>query len=127
MKVNNNMKYIKNLLTLLNQLKIYHWQTTSFAQHQAFGSSYDALDDLIDKFVEVYMGRYSRIFSKEGGNFSVNLFDYDALEPSTFLKNVRNYLEDLEVPTPGKDTDLLNLRDEMLAEVDKLTYLLTLE
>jgi len=120
------MKYIKNLLTLLNQLKIYHWQTTSYAQHQAFGGAYEALDGLIDRFIEAYMGRYDRIYTTEGGSVNINLFDLEALEPAAFLKNVRRYLEELEVPS-SSDTDLLNLRDEMLAEVDKLSYLLTLD
>jgi hypothetical protein len=29
--------------------------------------------------------------------------------------------------TQGEDTDLLNIRDEILAEVNKLKYLLTLD
>jgi hypothetical protein len=29
--------------------------------------------------------------------------------------------------TQGEDTDLLNIRDEILAEVNKMKYLLTLE
>jgi len=120
------MKYIKNLLTLLNQLKIYHWQTTSYAQHQALGGAYEALDELIDRFIEVYMGRYDRIYTTSGGSVNITLYDTEALNYTAFLKNVRKYLEELEVPSPS-DTDLLNLRDEMLAEVDKLSYLLTLD
>lgn len=120
------MKYIKNLLTLLNQLKIYHWQTTSYAQHQAFGGAYEALDGLIDRFIEAYMGRYERIYTSNGNNVTLTLYDTEALDYTSFIKNVRNYLEELEVPNPS-DTDLLNIRDEMLAEIDKLSYLLTLD
>ena len=48
---------VKNLLTAQNQMKLFHWQTVSFAQHQAFGGIYDNLSDLIDEFVEVCMGK----------------------------------------------------------------------
>ena len=43
------MDLITKLLTLHNQLKVYHWQTDSYAQHQAFGGTYDALSPLIDE------------------------------------------------------------------------------
>jgi hypothetical protein len=46
----------------------------------------------------------------------------------SFLQEIKTYLIDLtnELDT-SKDTDLLNIRDEMLGEVNKLAYLLTLE
>ncbi len=60
------MDLISKLLTLHNQLKVYHWQTDSYAQHQAFGGAYDAFTGHIDQFVEEFMGQYSRIMNKEG-------------------------------------------------------------
>jgi hypothetical protein len=32
------------LLGILNQLKVLHWQTQSYAKHQAFGGAYDDLN-----------------------------------------------------------------------------------
>ena len=32
---------ITELITLQNQLRIFHWQTTSFAQHEALGKTYE--------------------------------------------------------------------------------------
>jgi hypothetical protein len=124
--INNYMKYIKNLLTILNQLKVYHWQTTSYAQHQALGGAYDALNGLIDQFIEVYMGKYGRIEAK-GGSTTVDLFNTDQLPVDGFVDNAVNYLVSLEIPDKNADTDLMNIRDEMLAELNKLKYLLTLE
>lgn len=124
--INNYMKYIKNLLTILNQLKVYHWQTTSYAQHQALGGAYDALNGLIDQFIEVYMGKYGRIEAK-GGSTTVDLFNTDQLPVDGFVDNAVNYLVSLEIPDKNADTDLMNIRDEMLAELNKLKYLLTLQ
>ena len=49
------MNIITNLLTIQNQIRVYHWQTQkkpgSFAQHEAFGKAYEALDPLIDDFI----------------------------------------------------------------------------
>jgi hypothetical protein len=120
------MKYIKNLLTILNQLKVYHWQTTSYAQHQALGGAYYALNGLIDQFIEVYMGKYGRIEAK-GGSTTVDLFNTDQLPVDGFVNNAVEYIVALEIPDKNADTDLMNIRDEMLAELNKLKYLLTLE
>ena len=120
------MKYIKNLLTILNQLKVYHWQTTSYAQHKALGKAYDALNDLIDQYIEVYMGKYGRIEAK-GGSTTIDLFNTDQLPVDGFVNNAIEYLVNLEIPDQNADTDLMNIRDEMLAELNKLKYLLTLE
>ena len=120
------MKYIKNLLTILNQLKVYHWQTTSYAQHKALGKTYDALNELIDQFIEVYMGKYGRIEAK-GGSTTIDLFNMDQLPVDGFINNAVDYLITLEIPEKNSDTDLMNIRDEMLAELNRLKYLLTLE
>jgi hypothetical protein len=124
--INNVMKYIKNLLTILNQIKIYHWQTESYAQHQAFGGAYDALSALIDQFIEVYMGKYGRIEAK-GGSTTVDLFNMEQLPFDQFVDNAVNYLVAIEIPNKEADSDLMNIRDEMLAELNKLKYLLTLK
>jgi len=65
---------VTNLLTLHNQLKIHHWQTKSYAEHQALGGAYDEFSDLIDEFIEVFMGKYGRIESKDG--FKIELSNY---------------------------------------------------
>lgn len=120
------MKYISNFLTILSQLKVYHWQTERYSEHQAFGGAYEAISDLVDKFVEVYMGRYDRIFSPNESD-NLDIYNIDSLQPAVFIKNVRTYLEELNLPDRETDTDLLNIRDEILAEIDKLSYLLTLK
>jgi DNA-binding ferritin-like protein len=58
------MDLITKFLTLHNQLKVYHWQTESYAQHQAFGSAYDEFTGYIDQFIEEFMGKNARIMAK---------------------------------------------------------------
>jgi hypothetical protein len=67
------MNLITKFLTLHNQLKVYHWQTDSYAQHLAFGGAYNEFTDLIDTFIEEFMGQYSRIMNKDG--FKVELYN----------------------------------------------------
>ena len=116
---------VTNLLTLHNQLKIHHWQTKSYAEHQALGGTYNEFSELIDEFVEVFMGKYGRIESKDG--FKIELSNYKDISPTDFVDKYIDYLvNELPKSLEENDTDLLNLRDEMLGQLNKLKYLLTL-
>ena len=116
---------VTNLLTLHNQLKIHHWQTKSYAEHQALGGTYNEFSELIDEFVEVFMGKYGRIESKDG--FKIELSNYKDISPTDFVDKYIDYLiNELPKSLEETDTDLLNLRDEMLGQLNKLKYLLTL-
>lgn len=120
-------KIILNLVKLQNQLRINHWQTDSFAQHKAFGKTYDGLGDLIDSLVEVHQGKYGKItYSSPVG---IELSNINDLDIDSVLVEVTDYLSsefDKEI-NPQKDTDCLNIRDSILQELNQLKYLLTLK
>jgi len=121
MKLNGNVKFF---LELQAQLRILHWQTKSHAKHIAIGGAYEVLDGLIDSYVETCMGLHGRfILDDEHKTLTINnLSDVDLLG---MIKTVRKTLQEMEIsPT---DSDLLNIRDEMLAQINKLSYLLTLK
>jgi hypothetical protein len=107
-------------------IKLYHWQTTSYARHKATCDLHDVLSGLSDQFIEVYMGRYERPEFKEPFTVMVKeLSDKNAKELleeySTVLKKeVTKYIK-------SNDTDLMNIRDEMLAAINKTMYLFTLQ
>ena len=114
------------LVQLQLQFKFLHWQTFGDAKHRAYGGIYDSLGDLIDKFVECMMGKYGRPeFESE---FSLMFQDLSSLSIQNFLDGITDFLVSFtEQLDPKYDTDLLNLRDEMLAAINKLKYLLTLK
>lgn len=121
------MNIVTKLLTYQNQVKILHWQTTSYSEHKSLGDLYDGLSGHIDQFVEVFMGKYGRIISPS--TFNLILENYKNLGPMSLMNEIETYLVN-DVPTmldAKKDTDLLNIRDEMLADVNKTKYLLTLK
>lgn len=116
---------IVNLLAMENQMRVFHWQTMSYAEHQAYGGVYDNLSDLIDKFVEVCMAKHGR--PDFGGEFQIPLFDYKSINTDQYINSMIEFLISLDnVYSEPLDSDILNLRDEMLAEVNRLKYLLTL-
>jgi hypothetical protein len=115
---------VSHLLTIRNQVKLYHWQTKSFARHTATDNLTATLDTNIDAFVESYMGRYGR--PKVRG--SIKLHNFSESAAKAFVAKQTKYLTS-ELPRKiGKDdTDLLNIRDEILADLTKVSYLFTLQ
>ena len=118
---------ILNLVKFQNQLRILHWQSDSFARHKAFGKTYEELDELIDTLVEVYSGKYQKLSLNPGT--SIDLLNTDEMNVDEVLNEVTDYLSTGAVQelNPEKDTELLNIRDEILALVNRLKYLLTLK
>lgn len=117
----NQGRIVAKLIQLQIQFKMFHWQTYSFAQHKAFGELYEALSDLVDDFVETYQGVYGRFdfanTQMQFNNLSASDFNSILQENAIALKNW-----DLMF----SDTDLLNIRDEILGSINKTSYLLTL-
>ena len=117
---------IDKLLGLQNQLRIYHWQTSSFSEHKALGKAYDALDDSIDTFVESWIGVHGKV-SIEGG-IRMTLLDYTADGTTKLLDQATEFFTTGELGSALADnTDLANIRDEMLGTIHHTKYLLTLK
>jgi hypothetical protein len=112
---------------LREQIKLYHWQTHSFARHKATDDVLAALDTTIDEYVETYMGKYGRPKLTAATN-TVRVGNLSEASIVKFIKAAAAHLQGPLVKrlSPSKDTDLLNLRDEMLGELNKLLYLFTL-
>lgn len=116
---------VRTFLEILNTVKIYHWKTRSFSQHKATDELYERLNGHIDKFIEVLLGKdESRIkmverrcelldFSK-GSDFKERMYEY-----REFLVDMNRYFD------AKRDSDLLNIRDEILGDINQFLYLMT--
>jgi len=117
---------IKFLMELQNQVKINHWQTKSYARHNAFDKLFEGLIDLIDTFAEAAMGKYGR-FKLEEDDKTINLVNLNELDLKEMLQTSKEALIQWTSEFDSTDTDILNIRDEILGLLNKITYLLTLE
>ena len=110
-----------------NQIKLYHWQTALFARHKATDEVVKSLDDHIDLFVEVYMGKNGRPNITRTTN-TIALKNMSEKSSVKFVKDCIEYLlGPLTKSLKGSDSDLANIRDEMLADLNQLLYLFTLK
>jgi DNA-binding ferritin-like protein len=118
------MNIISPLVQFHSQLRIFHWQTDSFAKHKAYGKAYEELDGMIDTFVETYMGIYGR--NKPNITFSISIKSLQSDSVSdTVIEDFLNYLKELR-NFVSKNSDLQNLVDSISGEVNQLKYRLSL-
>jgi len=115
---------IEDLLQILDQARILHWQTDSYAEHKALGKFYDGLNVLVDTFVETAMGTMGR--SRANGAFNISLRNYKDYDVSSYMTNVVNAFRKMKKDISDEYTDLQNILDEMLALANQTKYLLTL-
>lgn len=107
-----------------NQARILHWQTKKFARHNAYGMLYDKLSSGMDDFIECHMGKYGRVCV--GG--PIELVNMDDLSVSEFMDELTDFFLSFNQMYDAKvDSDLLNIRDDLLGTVNKVKYLLTLD
>lgn len=118
------MELIQFFIQLQQQFRTLHWETKSYARHKAYGEIYDSLDDLIDTFMETYMGKNGR---PKFETINIELQSMKNLKINDFINQSIDFLNSLSDTLSEKDTDLLNIRDEMLGDLNKLKYLLTLK
>jgi hypothetical protein len=112
-------------LEMLNTIKLYHWKTKSYAVHKATDELQEELHKLIDQFVEVMLGKdESRL---RHIHLSIQMEDFEnVVDFKERIYKYRSFLTHLDDIFDKKDSDLLSIRDDMLAAINKFLYLLTL-
>jgi DNA-binding ferritin-like protein len=113
-------------MELQAQVKINHWQTKGYARHKAFDELHGGLLGLTDTFAEVAMGKYGR-FILEDDDKTLNIVNLKDLDLKEMLQTSKDALVQWNSEFESSDTDIMNIRDEILALLNKITYLLTLE
>ena len=128
--VYNTQMIVPTFLNMLNTVKLYHWKTVNFATHKATDELYSALNDKIDSFVEVMLGK-----NELGGRakllrapvLQVTIYSNNA----AFTKQIelyKSFLVKMSADTifcEERNSDLLSIRDEILVDLNKFLYLLS--
>jgi hypothetical protein len=118
----NNQENINEIVRfffcLQLNLKIYHWNTTSYARHIASDELGGTLLPLVDKFIEVFIGKYKVKPVLNGIKISP---EYSTEEGGKkLLIHAQKYLEDL--PSKVNAPEILNIKDEILGEIENTLY-----
>jgi len=120
------MDIINEFLSIQQYIRIYHWTTPVYNQHIVSGQLYEKLDALIDKFVETFLGKNKLTFEP----FTITVSSNTNIV-SSLIRFKQFLITDLELAMNSKsimkNTDLKNIRDEMLGDVNQSIYLLKLK
>jgi hypothetical protein len=120
-------RIVRVFIEILNMVKLYHWKTKSYSQHKATDELYEKLNEHIDSFVEIMLGksedrikmlekRIDLIDESNTRDFKQRVYEY-----REFLLDMNLYFD------AHRDTDLLNVRDEILGDINQFLYLLTFD
>ncbi len=109
------------LIYFHEQLHLLHWQTSSYAEHQALGGLYDYVHDFKDGLIEKIMG-YT---GKRPSGYKIDALGSAQAtavvsELMAFASSLKSYGES------NSYHDVCNLADSLSGEAAKTKYLLTL-
>ena len=111
--------YLGQFFNSRDIIHLAHFQTTSYAEHQALGAYYDGLLDLTDGMVETYFGCI-------GKRLNIKIPSAEYINPETHLKQFKEYVKKHRNVLGADRTDIQNILDEIIALINKTLYLLTL-
>ena len=117
-------------LEMLNTIKLYHWKTYSYATHKATDELYSKLGEKTDKFVEILLGKFG---NRANLLTTKSIPIKDMHSPEQFKREIgvyKNYLVGLTSHPAMKlmtNTDLINVRDDILADLNQFLYLFTMK
>jgi hypothetical protein len=123
---------ILTFMEMLNTIKIFHWSTLSYPSHKATDELHSKMSELVDSFIEQYIGGVGGgkipVFHVHGkGGHNIPFCECKSLEHfRTKLAEYKTFLVSLTERLDGV-SELLNIRDEMLGEIDQAVYLLRLK
>jgi len=115
-------------LEMLLMVKLFHWKTTSYATHKATDDLYTKLNANIDEFIEVLLGK-TGMRTDLMSIKNIRLVDLSSAEAlKREVEAFKGYLVSLNDNAAMKkmsNTDLYNVRDTILGDMNQFLYLLT--
>lgn len=121
---------LKYLLTLLSQIKIWHWQTQKHSIHKELDAGYNTLSELVDDYVETYQGKHNKRLKLFDDN---NIILSDYVDEKTIIKELNFYINlfitdsVLANNLKSYNGDIVSIIDDIVAELNRLKYLLSFD
>lgn len=113
-------QFLQCFMSMLSQIKLYHWATMSYAKHKALDDLHDALSEKVDLLVEAYLGKYKKQPLRK---FTIET------KANTQTDHIEKYLETIHSDVTAINgkfkncIEIQNILQDILAEIDKTQYL----
>lgn len=125
-QLNTSGDIILFFMNMLTTVKLYHWKTMNYATHKATDELYEDLNKYVDEFVEVMIGHKGGVRATLP---RTNVKIYDCASKEEFSRKIEEYKQVLIGFTSRfdgkKNSDLLNIRDEILGALNKSLYVMS--
>ena len=125
MNTKNSISLNRLCMNLLNHqivMKLFHFQTQQYGAHKASDAYIEKYAGTLDKFLEVAQGIYGKVTLKKYSLAGSSHNDENIIKHiNGMITYWRTKIDDIL----DNYTDLINIRDELVADADQLKYLLT--
>jgi DNA-binding ferritin-like protein len=126
------IKYVQhlvcNLMNLKHSIKLFHWTTNKYSFHKITDDFLSKLDELIDQYVEVFLGQHPNKNKLELVKPLQRVITSPVKNVNDVLKHTEKIIELLNKHNKEYDSnELLAIRDELLSESQRFKYLLHIE
>ena len=111
----------------LDNIKLYHWTTTSEPRHIATDKLIEKMLPLVDQFIETYIGRYGREHFTNDKIEAIVLRPMSDSQAGGCVDAFINFIQKDVVARVADSSELQNITDEMLSELNQCKYRFTLE
>jgi len=119
-------------LEMIVMIKLYHWKTYSYATHKATDELYSKLNENMDKFIEVLLGKVGnrinllktssiKLIDFNSSIDDMKNFKYEIIKFKEYLVNLNSNPFMVKM----SNTDLYNIRDEILSDLNQFLYLIS--
>lgn len=119
---NNNetvIQMVSGLLKCLINVRLLHWNSLSFSEHEALGEFYESLSGNLDRFVEEYQGKYSLVGMMDK-QMDFETINYGSVEYLTVIRTmIAGLRESAFFP---QESNLQNVVDEIVSDFDRTIY-----
>jgi DNA-binding ferritin-like protein len=124
--MSEKLKVTKMLLKLQMNVKLFHWNTKSYANHIASDELYEDLNKNIDRFVEIFLAKNDRMSHNDLITLNLEVLSDEQIVP--YLKSASDYItNDDFFRTFSYDYDLQDILTDIIKSLNKAVYLMTIE
>ena len=110
-------EFLQTLLHAATNTHILHWQTKSYAEHQALGTFYEEMPELVDSLAEAMMGKFDQT-----PDFP-QMYHAPAATGKEELEALKDYVEQARQALP-QDSEIQNEVDNIANLINTTLFLL---
>jgi hypothetical protein len=123
-------KLVSKLLQNIIQTKLLHWQCLLYGQHKALDELFNGLIDNGDTLVETVMGKYGRP-TLVGDDLNIKIYNFENPKDGDLTEFMEHLYQCYRVDCRSlfneeKDSEILNIIDEIIGLIDQTKYLISL-